>query len=275
MPPMSVAPNLPSSAPADPGLFVEPAWLAAQGGGPDLRILDVRDRATYAEGHLPGAVWMDRNALSQTRPDRVVTLVPAPTFASLMGRLGIDADTTVVVYDDVWGMHAARVVWALRRYGHGRASVLSGGADGWIGAGHFLSRRALLPYPRHFPIGANDAQRATLGWLQAHTGDRSLLVLDVRGAHEYAEERLPGARNWEWSRGTPTGGWAATRPPDELRADLRRHGITPDRRVVTYCTSGMRAAHTYLLLRSLGYPDVRVLDDAWRLHARPRVQSHR
>jgi 3-mercaptopyruvate sulfurtransferase SseA len=26
----------------------------------------------------------------------------------------------------------------------------------------------------------------------------------------------------------------------------------------------MRAAHTYLLLRSLGYPDVRVLDDAWR-----------
>jgi thiosulfate/3-mercaptopyruvate sulfurtransferase len=55
-----------------------------------------------------------------------------------------------------------------------------------------------------------------------------------------------------------------TRPPAELRAELLRQGITPDRRIVTYCSSGMRAAHTYLLLRSLGYPDVRVLDDAWR-----------
>jgi thiosulfate/3-mercaptopyruvate sulfurtransferase len=86
----------------------------------------------------------------------------------------------------------------------------------------------------------------------------------VCGAHEYAEARLPNARNWEWSIGTPTGSRVMTRPHDELRAELLCQGITPDRRIVTYCTSGMRAAHTYLLLRSLGYPDVRVLDDAWR-----------
>jgi thiosulfate/3-mercaptopyruvate sulfurtransferase len=165
-------------------------------------------------------------------------------------------------------MHAARVVWALRRYGHRQAAVLSGGAEGWTTTGQALTRGALVPYPCTFVPDADEAQAADLGWVQARTGDRSVLLLDVRGAHEYAEERLPGARHWEWSRGTPTGSWAVTRPADELRVELRRYGIVPERRIVTYCTSGMRAAHTYLLLRSLGYPDVRVLDAPWRSVAR-------
>lgn len=236
----------------------------ARCGDPALRILDVRDRASYAASHLPGAIWLDRSALSLTRADQTVTLVPGPTFATLMGRLGIDGQTTVVVYDDVWGMHAARVVWALRRYGHSRAAVLSGGAEGWVGAGAALTRGAILAYPRSFALGKDAAQRVDLAWLQAHTGDRAVLLLDVRGAHEYAAGHLPGAVNWEWSNGTPTGSWAMLRPPGELQTELQRLGITPKRRIVTYCGSGMRAAHTYLLLRSLGYPEVRVLDDAWR-----------
>jgi thiosulfate/3-mercaptopyruvate sulfurtransferase len=54
------------------------------------------------------------------------------------------------------------------------------------------------------------------------------------------------------------------RPIDELRAELQAAGITPNRRIVTYCSSGSRAAHTYVMLHRLGYPEVRVLDDAWR-----------
>lgn len=136
----TAAPCTQASPTAEPALFsklarsaiVEPALLAGQIGCAGLRILDVRDRASYGDGHLPGAVWLDRNALSWRRLDNTVTLLMAEPFAALMGRLGIDGETTVVVYDDVWGMHAARVVWALRRYGHRRAAALSGGAEGWV-----------------------------------------------------------------------------------------------------------------------------------------------
>jgi thiosulfate/3-mercaptopyruvate sulfurtransferase len=253
------------AAPEVPALIVEPSWLAQQRGHrDDLRLLDVRDWSSYAVGHVPGASWLDRTSLSLPRFDHSVTLLPAALFATLMGRLGIAAETTVIVYDDVWGMHAARVVWALRRFGHQRAAVLSGGAEGWLGAGHSLTHGALLAFPRTFTPCADETQRADLSWLQARTGDRAVLLLDVRGAHEYAAGHLPSARHWEWSNGTPTGSWAMLRPLGELRAELLRQGITPDRRIVTYCSSGMRAAHTYLLLKSLGFPDVRVLDDAWR-----------
>ena len=257
------SPNAPARPSQNPQLIVEPSWLARHLGAP-VRVLDVRDRASYAEGHLPGAIWLDRNALSQRHQDGSVSLVAAAAFAAIMGRLGVDGETTVVVYDDVWGMHAARVVWALRRYGHPQAVVLSGGAEGWAVTGGQLTRGVVLAYPRTFRATSDERQRASVGWVQTRSTDRSLLPLDVRGAHEYAEARLPGARNREWSNGTPTGSRAMTRPHDELRAEFVRQGITSDRRIVTYCTSGIRAAHTYLLLRSLGYPDVRVLDDSWR-----------
>lgn len=250
-----------------PAPIVEPDWLARNLRNPALRIIDLRERPDYGVGHLPGAVWFDRTALSLTRPDHSVILIPAALFAVHMSRLGISGHSRVVVYDDVWGMHAARLVWACRRYGHSGAAVLSGGAEGWQQCGGALTQGRLLTYPRPFQAGADDAQRADLWWLQARAMDRQLLLLDVRGAHEYAAGHLPGARHWEWSRGTPVGSRAMLRPADELRAELIRQGITPDKRIVTYCSSGSRAAHTYLLLRSLGYPDVRVLDDAWRAWA--------
>jgi thiosulfate/3-mercaptopyruvate sulfurtransferase len=265
MKPTSAYQRQPSSAPALPGPIIEADWLATQQrASAAVRIVDLRDRMSYDEGHLPGAVWLDRTALSSTRPDHSVTLVPAALFAALIGRLGITAGMPVVAYDDVWGMHAARLVWALWRYGHPQAAVLSGGAESWLQAGRTLTRGALLTYPQPFAVASDGAQRADMLWLAAHQGDRQLLLLDVRGAHEYAAGHLPGARHWEWSIATPVGSWAMLRPADELRAELQAAGITLERRIVTYCSSGSRAAHTYLLLRSLGYPEVRVLDDAWR-----------
>ena len=41
-------------------------------------------------------------------------------------------------------------------------------------------------------------------------------------------------------------------------------GITPDREVVTYCQGGYRAAHAYLALRRLGYPNVRNYTGSWK-----------
>jgi thiosulfate/3-mercaptopyruvate sulfurtransferase len=265
MNPTSAYHRQPSTAPALSAPIIEADWLAAQHrASAAVRIVDLRDRHSYDEGHLPGAVWLDRTALSITRPDHSVTLVPAEIFVRLIRRLGITAGMPVVAYDDVWGMHAARLVWALRRYGHTQAAVLSGGADAWAQAGRTLTGGALLAYPQPFAVAADGAQRADMVWLAVHQGDRQLLLLDVRGAHEYAAGHLSGARHWEWSTATPVGRWAMLRPVDELRAELQAAGITPNRRIVTYCSSGSRAAHTYLLLRSLGYPEVRVLDDAWR-----------
>ena len=77
----------------------------ARGG---LRLVDAtwflpdagRDaRAEYLEGHLPGAVFFDIDAISDTSSP-LPHMLPSPrTFAHAMGRLGLAGGDPVVVYD--------------------------------------------------------------------------------------------------------------------------------------------------------------------------------
>ena len=56
---------------------------------------------------------------------------------------------------------------------------------------------------------------------------------------------------------------ASLRSVRELRAMYEEAGVTPDRRVITYCQGGYRAAHSYLALRLLGY-SVRNYIGSWK-----------
>ena len=72
-----------------------------------------------------------------------------------------------------------------------------------------------------------------------------------------------GAIHIEWVRTlTPAG---SLRPPEALQQLFAAAGIAPETagRVVTYCGSGYRAAHAYLLLRILGHPDVANYAPSW------------
>jgi thiosulfate/3-mercaptopyruvate sulfurtransferase len=54
------------------------------------------------------------------------------------------------------------------------------------------------------------------------------------------------------------------KPAPELRAMYEAAGVTPDREVVAYCQGAYRAAHSYVALRSLGYPRVRNYLGSWK-----------
>jgi thiosulfate/3-mercaptopyruvate sulfurtransferase len=102
------------------------------------------------------------------------------------------------------------------------------------------------------------------------------VILDVRSEVEFAgvhfwpsgapEERgraghVPGAVNVPISELRSETGF---RPVTEIRSALLRRGITPERRVITYCTIGNRASQAwYALTHLLGFPDVAVYYGGW------------
>ncbi len=246
-----------------PGLLVTTTWLAEHLHASDLRVVDVRPADAYAEGHIPGAVQIDLAALATTVDGVQGMLIGPEAFATVMGQLGIDEDRAVVIYDSNWGMPAARVLWTLAYYGHGNAAVLNGGWDRWEEEGRPLSQAIQPPVPARFTPHPTPAYLAELSWLQAHLDDPNVVLIDTRTDNEYAAGHLPNAIAWDWMNGVPAEGWDAMRPAEELAAQLASLGITPDKEIVTYCRSGARAAHTHLLLRSLGYPRVRNYDGSW------------
>ncbi len=90
-----------------------------------------------------------------------------------------------------------------------------------------------------------------------------MVLLDCRREDEFAEGHIPGAKLRPWDASLTRRAYQGFREPAELQAELTALGITRDKDVVTYCGTGLRAAHAYLLLRLLGYPRARNYEGSW------------
>jgi thiosulfate/3-mercaptopyruvate sulfurtransferase len=245
-----------------PGLLVDPSWLNERLGGPGLRVVDLREADAYASGHIPGAARLDLSDLGSRMGGLDNVLLPPGAFSDVMARCGISNGDAVVAYDDQWGLAAARLAWALHRYGHDRVAVLDGGWDRWVDEGRPSAQgEEPIPEGAFAPIPRAEVH-ADREWIARHSS--RTVLLDTRTRAEFDKGHLPGALCWDWFNAVPAGGWSATRDPADLRAEWGALGVDPADEVVVYCRSGMRAAHTYLVLRNAGFSRVRLYDGSWQ-----------
>jgi len=255
---------------AEPGLLVDTAWLGAHLGDADLRIVDmVTEPEAYPKAHLPGAVYLDVNDARIAVPSGGFRLPREDEAARLLGALGIGSDTRVVIYDDTGGLHASRLFFTLDVFGHTKVSLLDGGIQAW--------QRAKLPLTTEIPTSARTNYRpklrpervASAAWVRDRLADPTLALVDARTLAEYAGKdvrakrggHIPGAVNVEWRENLRPDG--TFKPVDELRRMYVAKAVTPDKTVVTYCQTHHRAAHSYFVLRMLGYPRVVGYDRSW------------
>jgi thiosulfate/3-mercaptopyruvate sulfurtransferase len=246
-----------------PSLLVDPAWLNDRLGTPGLRVVDLREQDAYVSAHVPGAARLDLSDLGSKVDGMDNVLLPPKDFGDLMSRCGISNADAVVAYDDQWGLAAARLVWALHRYGHDRVGVLDGGWDRWVDEGRPSAvGEEPIPDGTFEPVPRVDVY-ADREWIEDHAA-RGPVLLDTRTRAEFERGHLPGALCWDWFNAVPVGGWSVTRDPADLRAEWGALGVSEADEVVVYCRSGMRAAHTYLVLKNAGFPRVRLYDGSWQ-----------
>jgi len=245
--------------------FVDAAFLAAH---PNAVVADVRsspaDRAEgarrYAEGHLPGAVFVDLDRWLAAPPSPEGGRHPLPdseVFAEGMRTVGIDDDSLVVAYDDEANAFAARLVWMLRVTGH-EAALLDGGLTGWTGRlthevphvrpGSFTARS----WPAVELAGMDDLDGALL--VDARPAGRfrgENETLDVRAGH------VPGAVNLPCRENVGPEGFLLP------EAELRRRFAVVDGPWVSSCGSGVTACQNLLVAEYLGLPRGRLWPGSW------------
>ena len=66
-----------------------------------------------------------------------------------------------------------------------------------------------------------------------------------------------------WQDALDWGGDRGLKSAEAIRGQLEAAGVTPDKRAITYCQGAVRAAHTALVLKMLGYDKVEVYDGSW------------
>lgn len=233
-------------------------------------IVDTRPAETFAQGHIPGAVHLDLWGFSLIDTDDAPREAFLWMIHHVLEQRGINAERPVVVYDETTGMRAARVFWFLEYFGHPDARVIDGGFSAWLDAKLPITRDAIVPKPVQWPAVPATALASTRHEVSARLGATDTIILDTRSDDEYTGRiarakrggAIPGAAHVEWSRNLADDG--TMRPGGELRAMYDAAGVTPDKRVIAYCQGGYRAAHAYLALRLLGYPDVSNYLGSWK-----------
>src|SRR5438128_8832884 len=145
---------------ADHPLLVTPAWVAERLGRADVRIVDLSDAEDYAKGHIPGAVHLDFTETRMQATDGVFRAPTAEEGRRLFARLGVTPDTTVVLYDDEGGLHAAWLLLVLDVLGHPRVSVLDGGSQRWrAGGGAWTTELPRAPRSSSVPAAPPESAR--------------------------------------------------------------------------------------------------------------------
>src|SRR5581483_10168745 len=143
---------------AHPEQLVDTDWVAQHAGDANVRIVDMR-QSGYAEGHVPGAVYLSPVAIRDAKA--APTFLPTPAaFQEQMAKLGISDTTRVVVYDERGGIYAARLWWILNYFGHPNVALVNGGWIKWS-AEH---RSTSTDRPAVAAAGAFTPSRSPGGW---------------------------------------------------------------------------------------------------------------
>ncbi|MEJ2644485.1 MAG: sulfurtransferase [Gammaproteobacteria bacterium] len=258
-------------ADTDAPLLIEPDDLEERLGTAGLVVVDVSKPDTYGKLHVPGAVHLEfGHIIDRAQPTK--GLLPGDTeLTDVLSGLGIRPDSHVVAYDDEGGGRASRLLWTLDVIGHRRFSLLNGGLHAWANEGYPVDRAPVAAGRSRYQAEAQDGPVADYDYVLAHLGDPDVRLLDARSPGEYEGRdvraarggHIPGAVNFEWTLAMDRERNLRLKPAAELEDMLGALGIKRDHEVITYCQTHHRSAHTYIVLKTLGFPRLKGYPGSW------------
>jgi thiosulfate/3-mercaptopyruvate sulfurtransferase len=253
-------------------------WLEQNLDNPKVRIIEVStEPGLYERGHIRNAakvVW-HTDLVDTVNRD----IAPARKFQQLAQRLGINQDTTIVLYGDKNNWFAAWGAWLFNIYGAKDVRILDGGRVKWEKDGRALTTAVPTFKQGNFTTRVADKSlRATLlkDVLPVAKKRVKADLVDIRGADEFSGKifaapgfqelavragHIPGAVNVPWGQNVNADG--TFKSVAELRKLYADRGIDGKQNIITYCRIGERSSLTWFVLSEiLGY-NVKNYDGSW------------
>ncbi|HEX8216547.1 MAG TPA: 3-mercaptopyruvate sulfurtransferase [Allosphingosinicella sp.] len=261
--------------------LVSTDWLAAELGAADLKVLDAtvflpssgrQARAEHEAEHIPGAAFMDLDAIVDPASPLPHTFPSAAVFASRVRALGVGDGDRIVVYDNSPLHSAARGWWMLRSFGAKRVAVLDGGMAKWKAEGRPTEGGPANARLGHFTPVEVEGAVAEIGFVASLVGSSEVEIVDARPAARFRGEEteprpgvepghIPGSKSLPQSELFEADGtW---KRGEALRAAFEAAGVDLAKPMVTTCGSGVTAAVLLFGAHLLGKEDVRLYDGSW------------
>ncbi len=242
-------------------------FLALTKANPNVVVVDANKAKTFQTTHLKGAININHMELYQ-EGDIKGLLKSTEELAAYFGKKGISEKSTVVLYDDATQKYTTRLYWILKYLGASDVKILNKDMEAWKKVRLPLSTEVVALKPVTFTPSVNTSMLATMEEVMQLKDQPNVVLVDSRNADEFAGKtedskgHIPGAVNLDQAvLLTETGYY---KPVEELKNIVAAAGITPDKEVIVYCVTGVRASVLYYALKNvLGYEKVKVYDGSY------------
>lgn len=261
--------------------IVSAEWLKAEYQKSDVRIVDAtlflpdhgrNARAEFEAAHIPGAVFLDLDEVTDPSSGLPHMLPRPEKFASRAQAMGLGDGSRIIVYDNSPLKSAARAWWMFHVFGAHQVAVLDGGLEAWKAVGGGLESGKPIVRHRHFTVWADTSTVRDLAAMRENLKTGAAQVVDARSAGRFAgadpEPRpgvrpghMPGALNLPYTSLYAEDG--RLKDVDGLKAAFAAAGVDPARPIVATCGSGITAASIVLAATRLGAKDPALYDGSW------------
>lgn len=240
----------------------------------DMVIVDVRfsltdpdeGRKAYEQGHIPNAFYLDLNKDLSSPASEHGGNHPLPDHEQLaekLGEIGIDQQTTVIIYDEMNDMFASRLWWLLDYMGHQKKYLLDGGISRWREKGNVMTTAIPVPDIKDFQPNIQKENIVDINQVKEKMQDKSAVLIDSRSKDRYLGKveplyakagHIPGATNFFWKDVLQENGLWKNHADLELNFDR----INKDEEIIVSCGSGVSACPNIIALRMAGYENVKL-----------------
>lgn len=230
-------------------------------------VISAQKLKNYNVSHITGSVHIDHHDLTKDSGPKGV-LISTSALASYFGKKGVSNTNTIVIYDDGNNKYSSRIYWVLKYLGAQNVKLLHKDMKEWRAARIPITKNPTKISPKTFTVKKNPDIYVSTDWVKANLNKSNVIFVDARSPEEFdgsdgkSKGHLPGAVNIEWKKLIKENG--ALKSKEELKKIFTSAGVTPDKIVVLYCATSLRAGIEFVALKSiLAYPNVKVYDGAY------------
>ena len=242
---------------------------------PNIKILDFRKSEVYKKEHIEGALNIWRTDLEDASYPYKGMMARKEQMETLLGRLGVTKNDTIIIYDDNGLCDSSRLWWILQNYDFTNVRVFHGGIAAWKLHNGAISTEVPLVQKTLFKLPEKPSMKYYVSkeeMLEAITN--KTLILDTRTTDEFTGKRqkngaskggrIPNSISIDWSVAVDYNGDKKIKSIEELDKIYKKFGVSKNDTIIVYCHSGVRSAHTtFVLTQLLAYKNVKNYDGSW------------
>ena len=192
-----------------------------------------------------------------------------PNISKILGDSGISEDDSITIYGECMPCGggpapATYVYWIMRSLGHDKVRVLDGTVEDWRAMGKPVTSEARIKPSKNYTPKLDPEFSASYSDVKSGQAQ----VVDARSTLEYAMGSIPGSVNIPYDSVIQK-----SRIKDEAELKKIFRGLSPDRPVVIYTDTGVKASVVWFALELMGYKAKLYSWQDWLVNQNPEINS--